>query len=56
MERAPNFFAAAMAILPSAGAQIDHVVLRLGLRHGEHAIDDLVRGRHPHHVLACWPT
>src|SRR5882762_9499450 len=44
-ERAPNFFAI-------AAAQIDHVVLGLGLRHVEHALDDLVRRRHPHHVLA----
>ena len=50
--RAPNFFAAAMAILPSPAPRSIDDVVRRHLRHGEHAVDHLVGRRHPDHVLA----
>src|SRR5207302_9121115 len=46
------FFCGGVGYLPFAPAEIDHVVLRLRLRHVQHALDDLVRSRHPYHVLA----
>ncbi len=47
-----EFFRCGDCDLAVAGAQIDHIVLRLRLRHVQHAFDDLVRRRHPYHVLA----
>src|SRR5207247_6795586 len=47
-----EFFRCGDCDLAVAGAQIDHIVLRLRLRHVQHAFDDLVRRRDPYHVLA----
>jgi len=47
-----EFFCGGDRDLAVARAEIDHIVLRLRLRHVQHALDDLVRSRHPYHVLA----
>jgi len=38
--------------LAVAGAEVEVDVVRARLRHGEHAVDDVVGRRHPDHVLA----
>src|SRR5947209_7552295 len=47
-----EFFCGGDRDLAVAGSEIDHIVFRLRLRHVQHALDDLVRSRHPYHVLA----
>ena len=49
--RAPRL-AAAMMLPPVAGAEIDDVVLRRDARHVQHPLDQRLRRRHPHDVLA----
>ncbi len=38
-----------------AGAEVDQIVLGGDLGHVEHAVDEGLRRRHPHHVLTGWP-